>query len=582
MRGQIQRPEPAGPRPGGPGTAGRSSLPSASGGRQGRCNISEKTFYWGVCTALVLGLLVRATHVLSEGFPLNDGGMFYAMVEDLKTAGYRIPAFTSYNAAQIPYGYSPLGFYVAALVTDLTGLSLADAFRLLPLLATTLAVGAFFLLARAMLASNIAVLSAVFAFALMPRSFVWLLMGGGLTRSLGFLFAILALHQAYRFYTLGTWKYAAGAALFSGLTVLSHLGTAPFVAFSFVVFLLVYGRNRRGLVGSVAIALGAIVITAPWWLSVSGQHGFEPFLSARRTGHSGIAVEDLWGYLFHSVFRLGAGSTGEALFPPPLLGPLALVGFVTALWQRSLLLPVWWLAIILLDSRAGATYATVPVAMLVGVAVADALLPLLRGLQIRRALLRGSGWPTALLLTMLGYATVTASTTHPDLVGEGRFLTVLSPSQRAAMRWVSSSTPPGSRFLVITGSFWAMDKASEWFPVLAERVSVATPQGSEWLPNDAFTTFVNMHARAQQCASADAECLERWSATEKMPFTHVYVVKPDSDDPACCEALAASLAGDPRYAVVYDAPGAVVFARRDQTASRARGWDQPRTAGPTH
>src|SRR3954468_24754441 len=135
--------------------------------------------------AVALGIAVRAYHVLSQDFPLNDGGLFFAMVRDLQAAHYHLPAFTSYNDAGIPYGYSPLGFYLAGLLDDLTPLTLIDLFRWLPLTVSALTVVAFAWLARGLLSSRAAVVVSVLAFSLVPRSFIWMLMGGGLTRSLG-------------------------------------------------------------------------------------------------------------------------------------------------------------------------------------------------------------------------------------------------------------------------------------------------------------------------------------------------------------------------------------------------------------
>ena len=86
-----------------------------------------------IAGAIFAGVAVRAMFVASSGFPLNDGGMFYAMVRDIQGAGYTIPQFTSYNDAHIPFTYPPLGFYLAALVNDATPLSLVQVFRVLPL-----------------------------------------------------------------------------------------------------------------------------------------------------------------------------------------------------------------------------------------------------------------------------------------------------------------------------------------------------------------------------------------------------------------------------------------------------------------
>jgi len=107
-------------------------------------------------------------------------------------------------------------------------------------------------------------LAAVFAFALIPRGYIWLLMGGGVTRSLGLLFAILALYAVCRVYREGNRPAIAWAALFCGLTVLSHLETAWFLAFSIAIFFVAFGRTREAVINSAVIAAGTLLIAAPW------------------------------------------------------------------------------------------------------------------------------------------------------------------------------------------------------------------------------------------------------------------------------------------------------------------------------
>ena len=256
--------------------------------------LEGRTYALALALAIALGVAVRAYHVLSQDFPLNDGGLFYAMTRDLQAAHYHLPAFTTYNDARIPYGYSPLGFYLAAAVDDLTPLTLLDAFRWLPLAASCLIVVAFAALARTLLASRAAVVAAVVAFALVPRSFVWMLMGGGLTRSLGLLFALVTLRQLVRMYTTRSWRLVPGVAAAAALTVLSHLGTAPFVGFSGLLFLLAYGRTRLAGAMSAAAAVGAAVLSAPWWATVLASHGPGPFIAAGATGGSIFRALDLY------------------------------------------------------------------------------------------------------------------------------------------------------------------------------------------------------------------------------------------------------------------------------------------------
>ena len=71
-----------------------------------------------VSLPVLAGLLVRAIPVLTADFPLNDGGLFYAMTRDLQHANFLLPATTSYNGLGIPFAYPPLGFYVAGVAVQ--------------------------------------------------------------------------------------------------------------------------------------------------------------------------------------------------------------------------------------------------------------------------------------------------------------------------------------------------------------------------------------------------------------------------------------------------------------------------------
>jgi hypothetical protein len=544
-------------------------------------------YRFALLAAVALGLLVRAYHVLSQDFPLNDGGLFFAMVRDLQAASYQLPAFTTYNSAGIPYGYSPLGFYLAALLDDFTPLALPDVFRLLPLVVSCLSVGAFALLARDLLPSRASVVAAVVAFGLVPRSFLWMLMGGGVTRAPGLLFALLALHQLHRLYKRRDWRAVAPAALFGGLTVLSHLGTAPFLVFSSLLFFLALGRHREGLLGSAAVAAGATVISAPWWGQVLAYHGPGPFLAAGATGGSifqGLTFRGALETLAH--FGLG---TGESVLG--LIGLLAVVGFFFALARGQWLLPAWWITIVVFDARQGSTFATVPIALLAGRGAMEVLLPAMRGARFglvpgRRARANGNGssyshtavvhaavvhaavvprtrfrlrhWaPEIVLGVFLLFSTITALLRLPELVGGLPDLRSLTPGERGAMQWVARSTPVTSRLLVVANSPWEIDKHSEWLPVLGRRVSVATVQGYEWRPRGQFITKKREYVRLQGCSGWVSDCLNDWSRETGVRFSHVYLPKHPTRE--CCRMLRASLDRDTRYRRVYDGPGASIY-----------------------
>jgi hypothetical protein len=533
-----------------------------------------------VAACILAGALVRAFHVLSFDFPLNDGGLFFTMTRDLQDAGYRLPAFTSYNGGDIPFAYPPFGFYFAGLLDDLTPLSLLDVYRFLPWLAASLTVPAFYLLARSLAGSKAAVMASVFAFALIPRGYIWLLMGGGLTRSLGFLFALLALYYVYRVYKEEKQPAVALATLFCGLTVLSHLETAWFLAFSAAIFFVAFGRTRQAVVNSAIIAAGTVVIAAPWWATVLAEHGADPFLAAAGTGGTILSGGDATRGAYLGLLRFV--STSEPLFP--ILGTLALFGGLACIVSRRYFVVVWWAAIVVLEVRAFPTFTTVPVAMLAGIGVTEVLLPLLfkqpaatpapaeeqspdgetsgsRG--SRRRSLHGrvpvfAAIPLAVLVVLIVYTGSAAMLRSRVLASEGLILAGLSGDDRAAMAWVAGAVPDGSRFLVVPDSpFWEVSKTAEWFPALTGLTSVSTVQGSEWISDDGFRRAQAIHHDTFECRYQTTACLEEMAEVHDVTFSHVYV----PEDNTCCETLADSLGADPEYRLLYRGPASAVFIR---------------------
>ena len=533
--------------------------------------------------AILLGIVVRAAHVLAADFPLNDGGLFYLMTREVQASDFHLPAFTNYNGGQIPFAYSPLGFYLAAAINSATGIPLMELFRFLPLVATSLLVVAYYRLAKAMLGDPMIVGAAVLAFALVPRSFGWMIMGGGLTRSLGLLAAVAGMYYAHQMYTRREWRYALGAVVACAVTVLSHLGTAPFLAMSIALLFAFYGRHRFGLVSSAVVAGATIVLTAPWWATVIATHGVAPFIAAQNT--AGSALKDV-GTLYEVLLRLARFNlltTGEPLFP--IFGFFAILGAFAALRAGWFILVVWWVLVVFSDVRAGETYATIPGGMLAGIGIVVVFIPLLRSLYPEtpapsaaasaipgpspsgRPILPPRLIPRLLVGFFFVYGVISALSRSPDYgAGLGPNLTALRPEERALMRDLAERTAPASRFIVVTGQPWFSDKVAEWFPVLANRVSVNTVQGSEWLPGGFFKRVDENIAVQGSCADGEVICLEQWAASTGRAYTHVYVAK--SRLAPCCARLMASLRANPTYTILHDSPAAMVAARRVGIAAR--------------
>ena len=154
-------------------------------------------------TAILLGGLARFMPAFVTRFPINDGGMFYTMTQELSANGYALPAATAYNGLDLPYAYPPLGFYLASFLADFGRIPLLGVFLWLPPLLATLTIPAFYLLARALLKDDLRAALASIFFALTPGGYGWHIMGGGITRSLGLVFLLLATFYVLRLFQEG-------------------------------------------------------------------------------------------------------------------------------------------------------------------------------------------------------------------------------------------------------------------------------------------------------------------------------------------------------------------------------------------
>lgn len=548
----------------------------------------------GVVAAFAVGGWIRAERVLPADFPLNDGGLFLQMVEAVQRAGWALPATVPYNGMEIPFAYPPLAFLVAAALAGVGGVPPLELLRVLPLVGNIATLGAFAVLAATALRPGLGAGIATFTYAVLPGSYVWQLMGGGLTRSLALAFANLGLAEAYLLATRGGRGPAVRLSVLGALTLLTHLEIAWVLALGTLGVLLGFGRRRAAVVGAAAAAVGAAALAAPWWLGVLLRHGPGPFLAAGQTGSllgtarvegTGPLGDAALALVFVALLLACAGMVAlgdRRTFVVGMLGVLLLGDTRSFPWLSSALLALAIggfagqglerLAGQVRQRRLGATIgahlkassdvpggvrAWAPALAAAGPPASGAALSGQPGGRQASPSHRGGLWGDA-AVTGLAVAVVATATLY---LNGGRAMgpNVLSAEERAAMAWVAASVPPSARFALVTGDLWMTDRSSEWFPALAGRVSVATPQGTEWLPERAFLRRVGEHAALQRCGARDGDCLIAWAAEAGHPFEYVYLA--GRGGPACCAALRAALLADARFVAVYDASGATIFAR---------------------
>jgi hypothetical protein len=498
-------------------------------------------------TALLFGAVVRFVPVVSNGFPLNDGGMFYTMIRGLQANHYILPQFTTYNFADIPFAYPPLGFYIAASLSSLLHVSVLQILLWLPALINTLAIFFFYKFVEQILSSRMSAALATLVYALSSGAFLWQVMGGGITRSFGILFLILMLWQAVQLFRashlnqnlclLLTILFGAGA-------VLSHPQTALHAALGGALIFLFYGRNKRGIISALFVGAGVALLTVPWWGIVLLRHGFAPLLSAGQTSQ-----RTLESYL--AIFT----GLGDYPFIPTLL--LALIGVWVILKRREFFLVVWVVLAYLIDPRGGGGVALLAESMLAGmgllklsawISCSDSDQP--EGVMMRRV-------SQSLVFGLVFYFILIASISDFQLVN-----TSLKPEDLKMIEWVNSNVNDGKTFLLSTGREFSMsDPMQEWFPALTRQHSATTLQGLEWTLSEGFFPRLRQLAAFQHCA--DVSCVNQWSASNNVDYDYLIVTIPPKDDESgfgkSLRSLALSTRSSASYALVYESKNAQVF-----------------------
>ena len=501
--------------------------------------------------AVLLGAFMRFNPTLLAGFPVNDGGMFAAMVEDLKASRYLLPAFTTYNALDIPFAYPPVGFYLGALTSDLFNIPAVEALRWVPAFFASLSVPAFSLLAVRLLKNRYDAAVSTLFFALMPRTFFWFVMGGSLTRSPGQFFMLLALATVVRLYKENRRADILWAGLFSGLAVLSHPEAAVHTAVSAVFLWLMLSRKRLAFIQSIGVAAVVLAVTAPWWAAVIHYHGMTPLLNAWATGQKSLAG-------FHLIFF---AFTEEPY--ATVIAVLGLIGIAHRLLRRDYLLPLWMALPFFVEGRSAPGLAAIPLAMLAAVGLVNVVVAATRQPAGSEAEPVSPGERNIFIYLVL-YLIFSTYQFGYQLSGAK-----LYQADREAMGWVRENTSDDSRFLVLTGTTSvACDAVLEWFPALTGRQSILTVQGREWTEGRNFNSYILSTYPVQECLSlGDASCLD--SVVSRTEYDYIYLSKTlrvnncqPLDMPRTFPLFVDRMRTNPGFQIVYESGEVVVWGRK--------------------
>lgn len=430
--------------------------------------------------SLLIGILARLPYLFPEDpFPLGDGGLFVEMINAIKANHYLLPEYVTYNRVQIPFAYPPLGFYLSIAASRIFGLSTLTVARYLPLVFNLLTILAFVALAFELVKDKPAFFISAAIFPIALHVYLWTIKGGGIARSPGFFFTTLALYlvSAYdrqpRGLTLLAGIFALGAAL------LSHPEWALVAPVSLSVLILFSSRRDWRQRARVLFVLfgGAFLLTSPWWLTIILRFGMTPLRMAGQVGRTDPS-QILAGILEGRMLLTRVTLTQD--FYLPFFG---LIGVAFALYRKNFLLPGWLAAAYLASPKNAPIPGIIPLILLIAIGLRGVDELLVRGLQalknkyliIALSFLPLSGVYLLVVLLLGLFSLMQQPVLRP-----------IKQSDRAAMQFVVEKTPRDAQFVVLAPQAWFEADAVEWFPLLADRQSLTTPQGLEWVSSSEF------------------------------------------------------------------------------------------------
>ena len=430
---------------------------------------------WGI----IWGIAFHFYTIYKVDFPIGDGGMFYIMVRDLQNINFHLPKYTTYNGNNIPFVYPPLPFFLYGIINLLTDIPILILFKWLPTIIFIICILFFFILSRIILKSYLLASISVLGFALHPTFFVWVIMGGGITRSLGLLFSLISLIFYYQLFTQRKWHFILFSSISASLLTLSH---PEWALQTFGIIFLIWLLNKpdlNSLILGLSTILLIIIFISPWWIVILKYHGINPIFYAFNSGFRN----------FVNILPLLMLTFSEYMYFP-IFSALALLGFLYNIIKRSYLLPLSMILPFFIDPRIAPQIIIIPLCMLFSIGIINIilLLPIWIKNNIYIEFNHKNNetlnliWNNNYSKIILGYIL-----TYLLLVSFAKSIIVsknyLPNTVRESFNWIMNNIPSKSKFYLITGDFGFEGNIREWFPALSNSYSVNTPQGTEWLNN---------------------------------------------------------------------------------------------------
>lgn len=429
--------------------------------------------WWAIIAVLFgAGILYRLNWFGDFSFPINDGALFVVIAEAIQANGMIPPTEYAFNGEVLPLGYPPLALWMVAMISGLTGAEPVLVATWYPFTMNLLFIAGFIALLRTMRLPWLVLVVAAAIFIFQDRTFKFLIMGGGITRGTGAVFAIWAWVAALRMLDDPRLGRVLATIALCGLTILSHLEFGITAATGITLIVMMDSRPLAQRIRLLfTVGTGSFVVILPWLVWVLGAHGLDPFRSASET--SG------WCFACSARKALEFGMFPWYIMIPAVLGAIELARQKQFFWL-ALALAIWFItprhapSPLVIPNSVLAAYGLLFLFRLVG----EGMAAWNRPTDGRQITLLSTPLANAAFLSLFAATITTLGATRE--MHERTGMETLPREIREVMGWVDTNLPENSRFVIFTGEPWATDETAEWFPYLTSSLSLSTAQGLEW------------------------------------------------------------------------------------------------------
>ncbi len=236
----------------------------------------------------------------------------------------------------------------------------------------------------------------------------------------------------------------------------------------------------------LTLYIGAAILTVPWWGTVLFRFGMSPFVMAGQVAKmdsNQIIGKFLGGRMLdvHVTFL-------QDFYIPSL----AIIGILVSLYKKDFFLPFWLMAVFVVAPKNSPIPGVIPLILLsaIGLRSVDNLLLIgLRFLKGGRSIFDRLFTTLMQMFSFLPPSSIYIFIVIPlsliNLIKQP-ILHPIKQNERAAMQFIANNTSQNAKFIVLTPLNWFEADSVEWFPLLANRQSLTTPQGLEWISSSEF------------------------------------------------------------------------------------------------